>query len=125
MKLTIKDIYSLLMKFFIVIIIWYMEAIQTKYIQIPNFLLICGILLGVVCFLDCVTLQGLSSLKLIPKPLWVMFIYVILSFFFGFFVTPGMSYHLSHGILVIEFSMIMLFAAYYCVTRNDVNFLMR
>ena len=120
-RLVVSDFYGVLMRVLLCSIVWYKEAIQNRYYRGSSVFLVLGALLTAVVFLDYFS-KGKHGF-LINGLAWRYLLYLGLTFVFGFVVAPNISNHISYGITVIEFSMIMAYICYYASTRGSVEFL--
>ena len=117
-KLVIYDPYGALIRMLIFLIIWYKEAIQGRFYTGSNVFITLGLLLTGAVYLDC-GLRGGSGVFIVPQQAFRYFIYVILTLIIGFISSPKVSNHISYGITVVEFTLVMLYVCYYVVSRDD------
>lgn len=125
MIIKIRDPRGILIKFLICVIIWYTEAIQTRFFVINNFLLLTAALLAVSVVWDVLQSGRKNFLNMIPKAGWLVIVYVLLTLVVGFIAAPVVSAHISRSIFVVEIMLIMVFVCYYCVSRETVDFLIK
>jgi O-antigen ligase len=123
MSIRIEDARGRAIKAILCAIIWYTDMIQQRFLEINNMLLILGAALVAVVVFDMHKYPGV--LRRIPKAAWLMTAYVVITFFTGFFVTPNISTHITHGMTVLELTVVMLCICYYAVTRCSIMFLVK
>lgn len=117
-KFVVYDPYGALIRMLIFLIIWYKEAIQGKFYTGSNVFITLGLLLAGAVYLDC-GLRGGSSAFIVPRQAFRYFIYAVLTFIIGFISSPKISNHISYGITIVEFSLVMLCVCYYVISRDD------
>ena len=122
-RLVIKDGKGALIKLFICLIIWYIEVLEYKYLRINNLLLVLGVLETLAVLLDYSSQQKEGFHFFFPNSIKILLAYIFLVMVFGLVVSPNISSHISHGITIIEFALIMLYILYFGETRGNIDFL--
>lgn len=122
MKIIIKiPSYREMVKIMIFSIIWYIEFC-VRYFQISNALLLLGGALAFFLFLDFFS-DGKSSFGRIPRAVWFLFIYEVYTLVFGAVVAPDFSAHVSQGIKMVEYTLVLFAILYYAKTKGSIKFL--
>ena len=121
--LKIVDVKGFLMRFFFCAIVWYKDVIQQRYYYGGNVFLLLGFMLTCVIVMD----YSLNATRLkayrFPRAAVYIFVYIILTYFFGQVSSPLVYYHRNLGKTLVEFAFIMMFVCYYGTTRKTLDFL--
>ena len=122
-QIKFKDTNGFIMKLLFCAIMWYKEVLQYRFFHFEYFFVLLGGMLTLFIAIDYSRYLSNNVTFRFPKPAVLMSLYVILTYLFGIVVSPVDFYHRKYGTIVIEFTLIMIFLCYFCITRKTYEFI--